>query len=213
MKNAGIYSIHQISLDRTVYVGSSKNIDNRVKGHVYGLEAGNHHNAYLQAVWNKYGPSDFEFRIKEQVDIISPDGDYLLELEQLYIDLLEPICNIASPAPQRGRKHFDTAPNRRRYARYIKESARRASKPWLVINPINPTSAYIPTHEYVARGQCGCALDNCIDMGDERTADEVRRFIVSGHTVERVLIGSCGEITTPHRCLHHVTDRLFGGLQ
>lgn len=62
-----------------VYIGSSKNIQQRFKEHRKGLRRGEHHCSYLQNSWNKHGESSFRFGIIEQCSD-------LLEREQFYID-------------------------------------------------------------------------------------------------------------------------------
>lgn len=80
MVNTGIYQIlHKESGKR--YIGSSKNIKNRLAEHKSGLRHSRHPNDYLQKAFNKYGEDAFEF--KQIVECLQQD----LELyEQLIID-------------------------------------------------------------------------------------------------------------------------------
>ena len=64
------------------YIGSSKNILDRFKGHKRGLRAGVHHSSKLQNAWKKYGEEAFKFEVLEEV----VDEKRLREIEQLYID-------------------------------------------------------------------------------------------------------------------------------
>lgn len=57
-KLIGIYCIKNI-LNNKEYVGSSKNIYNRLHTHRKLLLINNHHNKHLQAAWNKYGSEAF----------------------------------------------------------------------------------------------------------------------------------------------------------
>ena len=80
---SGIYEIKNI-LNIHRYIGSSVNINKRFKEHINSLNKGNHHSSILQRAWNKYGESNFEFRILEKCE---PIKDTLLLIEQKYLDL------------------------------------------------------------------------------------------------------------------------------
>lgn len=57
---SGIYLIVN-KVNGKWYVGSSINIDNRIKGHINNLKSNRHGNYYLQQSFNKYGINSFEF--------------------------------------------------------------------------------------------------------------------------------------------------------
>jgi len=59
-KTCGIYRIVHTESNRT-YIGSSKNIEVRLRRHRYDLNRGKHFNAYLKRSWNKYNPEAFVF--------------------------------------------------------------------------------------------------------------------------------------------------------
>ena len=63
---AGIYII-QCKATGKVYVGSSENIEKRWLQHKYSLKKNTHHSKKLQNAWNKYGETEFEFQIVEEV--------------------------------------------------------------------------------------------------------------------------------------------------
>ena len=65
--NAGIYVIFNKANDRR-YVGSSLNINRRVKKHLNKLRKGDHDNSYLQRSFDKYGESNHEIHIVEECD-------------------------------------------------------------------------------------------------------------------------------------------------
>lgn len=74
---AGIYRIRN-RVDGTAYVGSSKNIELRVRGHINALTSGHSDNRRLQAAWNRYGPRAFAVGILE---ITSDDNPTLIAAE------------------------------------------------------------------------------------------------------------------------------------
>jgi group I intron endonuclease len=81
--NSGVYLIRCTAVD-WVYVGSSKNFQRRwFKEHLAELRKGVHHNLRLQADWNKYGESAFEF---EPIIHCSPIKKELRHNEQLAIN-------------------------------------------------------------------------------------------------------------------------------
>ncbi len=86
----GIYAIRNRST-RRLYVGSSLDIEKRIRSHRRRLRASKrHHSILLQDDFDLYGDKDFEFEILGLVD-----NEYeLLEREQYYIDRLEPYYNI-----------------------------------------------------------------------------------------------------------------------
>lgn len=60
----GIYIITNL-LNGKRYVGSSKNLYNRLHEHVHNLNNNKAHNKHLQASWNKYGGDAFHYGILE----------------------------------------------------------------------------------------------------------------------------------------------------
>ena len=81
---SGIYYIRN-TLNNKLYIGSSKNISNRIKHHSWQLNSNRHHNKHLQKSWNKYGEDNFEFGIIEIVDNI----EELFDAEQAWMDYFE----------------------------------------------------------------------------------------------------------------------------
>lgn len=60
----GIYCVH-CTVTELRYIGSSKNIKDRWSRHRYTLRRKKHRNPHLQAAWDMYGESAFEFSILE----------------------------------------------------------------------------------------------------------------------------------------------------
>lgn len=61
-KKVGVYCIIN-KVNSKMYVGSSRDISKRVKGHERELRRNNHRNRYLQSAYNKYGESSFEVKV------------------------------------------------------------------------------------------------------------------------------------------------------
>lgn len=81
---SGVYKITCLE-NGMIYIGSSKNISNRMSDHRYKLKKNTHHNYYLQDDYNTYGLDKFKFEILEKCD-----EDDCLSLEQEYLDKLKP---------------------------------------------------------------------------------------------------------------------------
>jgi len=85
---SGIYKITNI-INNKIYIGSSKNILNRIWNHKTLLRNNNHPNKKLQNSFNKYKEVNFKFEIVEYCKI-----EELIIKEQNYIDGLNPYFNI-----------------------------------------------------------------------------------------------------------------------
>jgi len=77
----GIYKILN-KVTGKFYIGSSNNIEYRFRQHKANLRHGYHNNSYLQAAWDKYGETNFEFIVEQKLDTI----DRLLEVEDEWIE-------------------------------------------------------------------------------------------------------------------------------
>ena len=104
-KILGIYKI--ICVNNKFYIGSSTNIDRRLKEHTSLLKRNKHLNKRLQKDWNKYGEKNFRFEIIETINNINK----LSVREQWWIDNTG-CCNrkigfnISSDACCRGKGRF-----------------------------------------------------------------------------------------------------------
>lgn len=85
----GIYAI--IHTSGKAYVGQSINVESRFYGHKRRLTKGTHHCVRLQRAWNKYGPSQFEF--KPLLSCAKADlnyfEEYMFKEYELYNSLLQ----------------------------------------------------------------------------------------------------------------------------
>lgn len=84
----GIYKIENL-INGKFYIGSTYNLRKRESQHWSKLKLNNHLNKKLQNSYNKYGKSNFKFEVLQYCDI-----DSLLEMEQFYINKLNPFFNI-----------------------------------------------------------------------------------------------------------------------
>ena len=80
----GIYKIENMTNGK-IYIGSSKNIENRWSQHRSLLKSGKHHSQHLQHAWDRYNESNFKFNIVEDV-IMQED---LFTREQYWMDTLQ----------------------------------------------------------------------------------------------------------------------------
>jgi len=64
--SCGIYGIKNLANGK-IYVGQSVEMEKRKNLHLYYLRRGTHYNAHLQSAFLKYGESNFEFHILEEV--------------------------------------------------------------------------------------------------------------------------------------------------
>lgn len=78
-KKTGIYLIH---IAHHVYVGSAKNLRNRLNQHYWSLKVGRHHNRTLQNCYNKYTADQVTFEILEECateDLLIREAFYIVE--------------------------------------------------------------------------------------------------------------------------------------
>lgn len=81
--SVGIYCLRNI-VNGKRYIGQSTNIEMRTKHHFYDLKRGVHYNRHLQGSFTKYGVSNFEFHILEEV------GEDMLDVrEQSWINYFQ----------------------------------------------------------------------------------------------------------------------------
>ncbi len=83
----GIYKITNL-VNNKVYIGSSKNIENRFYNHKIKLKKNKHINKHLQSAFNKYSIINFKFEILRECSI-----GILRRAEQFYINKYQSINN------------------------------------------------------------------------------------------------------------------------
>lgn len=99
---SGIYKITNV-VNFKFYIGSSMNINVRRMAHFNTLKRNVHKNIYLQRAYNKHGKENFIFE-----QIATCPKEYLIKLEQWFIDNLKPDYNLLKTAGNaKGYKHSD----------------------------------------------------------------------------------------------------------
>jgi group I intron endonuclease len=86
--NVGIYEIRCLQNNK-IYIGSSKNIDLRLKQHLNCLKKNKHDSRYLQFAWVKYGDKAFIVKVLKNLPK-NTDSQKILLVEQKYLDRLQP---------------------------------------------------------------------------------------------------------------------------
>lgn len=92
MNNSVIYKITNKINDK-FYIGSAVSFNHRINTHKCHLRKRTHHSKKLQASWNKYGEFNFKFE-----SLCNCPKEYLIKLEQWFIDNLNPNYNISRKA-------------------------------------------------------------------------------------------------------------------
>jgi len=94
MENCGIYMLYS-DIDSRIYIGSSNNLQRRIRKHFYELKINKHHNIHLQRFVNKYGLDNLKVKIINYCEVQN-----LMELEIKYINLYKTLTtgfNLAYP--------------------------------------------------------------------------------------------------------------------
>lgn len=84
---SGIYKITN-TITQDSYIGSAVNLNSRKRTHFANMNLSKHPNKHLQASCNKYSIDNFQFEILARCP-----KEYLLKLEQFFIDNLKPTFN------------------------------------------------------------------------------------------------------------------------
>ncbi len=111
-----VYAITN-TVNGKMYIGSTKNFENRKKQHLYYLRKGTHINIILQRSFNKHGESAFIFSILEEVE-----KPMLLDVEAVYIRKYNTKCNGYNIADANGGDCISQHPNKAEIRRKISES-------------------------------------------------------------------------------------------
>ena len=108
IKISGIYKISDTNNNK-FYIGSSNNIEYRIKKHFELLKRGKHHSIFLQRAYNKNGGNNFSYEILEVCKI-----DDLLIAEQIHLNKIEDwkMCYNMSKTASGCNYDIQTHPNR-----------------------------------------------------------------------------------------------------
>lgn len=87
----GIYMILNIKNNK-MYIGSSKNVKERINEHKRELRKGIHINKHLQNSWNKYGKENFLFKEIEIIDTTLNNNFLLKDLRELETKYIKLFC-------------------------------------------------------------------------------------------------------------------------
>lgn len=87
-EKCGVYIITNIKNGHR-YIGSAKNLYERLKHHKWDLQSNSHTNNYLQNAWNKYGIDNFQYGILEYCS-----EENRLERESYYVNMIIPEYNL-----------------------------------------------------------------------------------------------------------------------
>lgn len=89
----GVYII-RCTKNNMVYVGSSRDVGNRIGTHISALNSKKHHNKPMQRDFKRYGAKAFIWQVAEECA-----AGELLEVERRHIDLHRPsVYNIMQPS-------------------------------------------------------------------------------------------------------------------
>lgn len=95
---AGIYFIRN-KRNGHLYIGSSKNVEGRLRTHKFQLCKGSHRNLALQEDFKHWGSSAFDFRL-----VLSCASCDLRDIEQQFITNLHPFYNVQRRVAGRRKK-------------------------------------------------------------------------------------------------------------
>ena len=79
--DSGVYKITNVTNNK-VYIGSSKELKNRITKHLWLLKNKRHDNIYLQNSYEKYGEKNFKFEVIEycsEEELIDRENFYILQ--------------------------------------------------------------------------------------------------------------------------------------
>lgn len=94
----GVYKLEDETTGE-IYVGVSRNLQNRKRDHKYDLRKGRHRNPNIQSAYN--AGHQFSFSVLEYLPLTSSD-DSLVRREQEWMDFLKPTLNSRNAIPQYG---------------------------------------------------------------------------------------------------------------
>lgn len=100
----GIYRIYN-KMNGKSYIGQSKNVEGRIRGHFRDLNRGIHCNCHLQSAFLLYGNENFDWQLVEVCEEIETDERerYWTDVARYYADVYN-IAEVRARPDLRGRK-------------------------------------------------------------------------------------------------------------
>lgn len=139
MLNSGIYQIINLVTNKS-YIGSTKDFKGREWQHFNMLERNKHSSKKLQRSYNKHGKNNFKFEIIAKCPI-----EYLIKLEQYFLNTLKPQYNIYLTASnyehQRGNQNLSKSISERHL--FEKENKIKNKRYKLDIDTVKEIKKYI----------------------------------------------------------------------
>lgn len=89
-----IAGVYKITFRNRCYIGSSKNLYDRLAQHISHLRGNKHHSKFMQRCFNKYGESEFNIEI---IDTFEYEEKFLRERELFFIKELKAQFNSTTP--------------------------------------------------------------------------------------------------------------------
>lgn len=182
----GIYEIVHVTSGRT-YIGSSENVDRRLKAHRAMLCRGSHDNIHLQRAWTKYGANAFALRLRERCRLSRLRTREAAVIRQIPVHLLYNL----SPVIRRGARASNASLDDRKARTIYRLAAKGQSVPQLALQfnlPIwtvrrivagvtflRVTKGKPARHQLPARGSR--IVHSKLSVGD---IDEIRRRLTAG---------------------------------
>lgn len=140
LSDCGIYQILNL-INNKSYIGSSVQIRKRKNQHYNSLRCNKHHNQHLQAAWNKYGESNFVFRILERFQTNTMSKTDLKQIEKEYISKFNTISE------QFGYNIDDPLTTKKREIRSQRINSRKKDKSDIEHYKLHPTLNQLPKED------------------------------------------------------------------
>ena len=166
---SGIYEFFNLTNGKR-YIGSSKDIYNRLHEHYHNLQNNKAHNKHFQAAWNKYGEESFIYNILEFCN-----EEIRFDREQYYIDVINPEYNLTNYViANTGHKVSDEC--KEKISETLKQKYASSE-----ITAYKQEHAWIKCYIYNIRTlkfetECKCLADAAKLLTNKKTLDSERAF-------------------------------------
>lgn len=166
---SGIYEFFNLENGKR-YVGSSKDIYNRLHEHYHNLKNNKAYNKHFQSAWNKYGEDSFIYNILEFCS-----ENIRFEREQYYIDVINPEYNLTNYVIA-NTDHEVSDECKKKISETLKKKYASGE-----IKVYKQEHAWIKCYIYNIRTfkfecECKCLADAARLLGKKKTIDQNRAF-------------------------------------